>query len=186
MPSHLLQAGAHHGCCVIGCFDDDALIGIVYAFPVLPDVLYSHLAAIHPQHQGRGLGQSLKRAQADWARERGFQRISWTFDPLQARNAQLNIARLGATSNRYLVDYYGELNDAINRGVPTDRLEVDWWIDPRPKVTPTRSFTFPLTPDDRLHWRLKSRQAFQAAFGEGLSVVGFERSADQGVYWFGS
>jgi predicted GNAT superfamily acetyltransferase len=56
----------------------------------------------------------------------------WTFDPLQSRNAYFNLHKLGARAERYLVDYYGRMEDELNRGLPTDRLEVDWWLTSEP------------------------------------------------------
>ena len=186
VPAHLLYAGAHHGACLLGGFEDDTLVGFVYAFPA-GDYLYSHMAAVLPQWRGQGHGVALKRAQAQWARARGFARIMWTFDPLQARNCMLNLHILGATADRYLVDYYGELDDDLNRGVPSDRFEVDWWLDGRAKPPRRESFAFPcpLEAGLRLEWRLKLREYMQTAFARGLTVVDFELQGGQGVHWLG-
>jgi len=187
VPSHLLQAHTHHGGCVLEARLGAVLVGMVYGFPGPPgsDYLYSHLAAVDPEQQGRGYGKQLKLAQADWARERGYRRIVWTFDPLQALNARLNVATLGATCNRYLVDYYGELNDGLNRGVSTDRFEVDWWLTPPGKGPVQERVGFPWPLADRAHWREVTRPQFQAAFARGLSVLGFETMDGQAVYSLG-
>ena len=187
VPSHLLQAHAHHGGCVLEARLGAELAGMVYAFPGPPesDYLYSHLAAVAPEHQGRGLGKQLKLAQADWARERGYRRIVWTFDPLQALNARLNVGSLGATCNRYLVDYYGELDDELNRGVATDRLEVDWWLTLPRKGPVVARITFPWPLAERVQARELTRPQFVAAFAEGLSVIGFEIRDGHGVYALG-
>jgi len=186
VPPHLLYAAAHHGGCLLGGFEGDILVGFVYAFAA-GDYLYSHLAAVRPNFRGRGHGVALKRAQAVWAREHGFPRIVWTFDPLQARNCQINLHIIGATSQRYLVDYYGELDDDINRGIPTDRLEVDWWLDGRPRANRRErvAYPWPLAPGQRLEWRLKLRQALQEAFAGGLSVVDFEMGEAEAVLCLG-
>jgi predicted GNAT superfamily acetyltransferase len=76
-----------------------------------------------------GIGFGLKRAQWQWVRQQGLERITWTFDPLQSRNAYLNIARLGAVASTYLPEYYGDMTDAINAGLPSDRFRVDWWVN---------------------------------------------------------
>lgn len=180
VPSHLFHAGADHGSCLLGGYEEDRLVAFVYAFPTGGDCLYSHIACVHPELQGRGLGVILKQAQANWARARGFARISWTFDPLQSRNCRLNLHRLGATSNRYLVDYYGELDDDLNRGIPSDRLEVDWWLDGRERPKRRESFGFPLemTREERSAWRQRQRAYLQDAFARGLSVIDFERGDD--------
>lgn len=183
VPAHLLQAHQHHGGCVLEARLDTQLMGMTYAFPGPPgsDYLYSHLAAIAPEWQGRGYGRQLKQAQADWARQRGYRRIVWTFDPLQAGNARLNIERLGAVCNRYFVNYYGDLDDELNRGVPTDRLEVDWWLHPIRRGPVTETVTFALGT----RAREGTRERFLDAFARGLSVISFETSEGRGIYGLG-
>lgn len=187
VPSDLLQAHLHHGGCVLEARLGRELVGMVYAFPGPPgsDYLYSHLAAVDPQLQGRGYGKQLKLAQAGWARERGYRRILWTFDPLQAVNARLNVGSLSATCRRYLVDYYGELNDELNRGVATDRLEVDWWLTPPRKGPVVARITFPWPLLDRAQGRELTRPQFLAAFAEGLSVIDFEVTGGEAIYSLG-
>ena len=114
----------------------DRLVGFVFGFPGLyatPDgprpKHCSHMLAVHPDYRGSGLGFLLKRAQWQMVRHQGLDRITWTYDPLLSRNAHLNIARLGAVCNTYLRDHYGQLRDALNAGVATDRFQVDWWIN---------------------------------------------------------
>lgn len=183
VPAHLLQAHQHHGACVLEARLKRELVGLLYAFPGPPgsDYLYSHLAAIAPEVQGRGYGRQLKLAQADWARKHGYRRIIWTFDPLQAGNARLNIGRLGAVCSRYLVDYYGELNDELNRGVATDRFEVDWWLGPLRRGPVTETVTFELGERSREG----TRQQFLDAFTRGLSAISFELVEGRGVYGLG-
>ena len=185
VPSHLLLASAQHAC-LLGAFEDNQLIGYVYGF-IGPGYLYSHLAAVRPHYRGRGFGTALKQAQADWAWERGLQRIVWLFDPLQGQNARLSIGILGATAGRYFVDHYGELDDDLNRGIPTDRLEVDWWLDARPRRPRAEPFTFPwpLNDKERLLWRKRMREQFQEHFARGLEVVEFQLDKTKAVYWFG-
>lgn len=189
VPAHLLQAHQHHGACLLGAWRQGRLVGFVYAFPGPPgsDYLYSHLAAVAPEEQGRGSGRQLKEAQGEWARRRGYQRIVWTYDPLQAANARLNIGRLGATAKRYLINYYGELDDELNRGLPTDRLEVDWWLDgARTTDSGERiSFPWPLDPKARVHWRQVTRGRFLEAFNKGLAVVGFDLQGSTASYRLG-
>jgi predicted GNAT superfamily acetyltransferase len=81
---------------------------------------------VRPAARGRGVGTALKLAQRQLAGERGFAKITWTFDPLQAPNAYLNLHRLGAYARRYFVDHYGAMEDDINRGMPSDRLLAEW------------------------------------------------------------
>jgi predicted GNAT superfamily acetyltransferase len=184
VPAHLMQAHQHHGACVLEARLAGELVGLLYAFPGPPgsDYLYSHLAAIAPEVQGQGYGRKLKFAQASWARERGYRRIVWTFDPLQASNARLNIGRLGAVCNRYLVDYYGELDDELNRGVATDRFEVDWWLGEVTRGKVTETVTFELGTRSREG----TRERFLDAFARGLSVISFEVMEGRGSYGLGA
>lgn len=187
VPAHTLQALAHHGGCLLALREDGPVLGFVLGF-VAGDYLYSHLAAVLPEHQGRGLATRLKLAQKDWARERGLKRVVWTFDPLQVANARLNIAKLGARAHRYKVNLYGELHDDLNRGLETDRLEVDWWITPPPleSVADRVEFPWPLeTLEQRQLWRQRTRSQFQQAFQKRLVVTGFALEAGRAHYTFG-
>jgi predicted GNAT superfamily acetyltransferase len=141
VPAHMLIAASHNGGLVIGAFEEQEsqparLVGFVYGFPGLyttPDgprpKHCSHMLGVHPEFRDQGIGFSLKRAQWQMVRNQGLDRITWTFDPLLSRNAYLNIARLGAVCNTYLRSVYGELRDDINAGIPTDRFQVDWWVN---------------------------------------------------------
>jgi predicted GNAT superfamily acetyltransferase len=136
VPVHMLVAAVHGGGMVIGAYEGDTLVGFVFGFPGYdpsPDGLQprhcSHMAGVHPDYQSTGLGFKLKRAQWQIARKLGYERITWTYDPLLSRNANLNIAKLGAVCNTYRADYYGELRDGLNVGLPTDRFQVDWWVN---------------------------------------------------------
>src|SRR3546814_4199746 len=100
--------------------------------------MHSHIAGGLPQYQGRGIGRVLKQHQRDWAFAREAGHITWTFDPLIARNAHFNLRVLGARVTEYLVDQYGSMPDEINRGIPTDRLLVTWALAAPPAPTPER------------------------------------------------
>jgi len=115
---------------------DAPLVGFVFGFPGLyftPDgprpKHCSHMLGVHPDYRDRSIGFALKRAQWQWVRHQGLDLISWTYDPLQSRNANLNIALLGAVCNTYLQEYYGQMRDMLNAGLPSDRFQVDWWIN---------------------------------------------------------
>jgi predicted GNAT superfamily acetyltransferase len=88
--------------------------------------LYSQLTGVVPGYQSRGLGYQIKLLQRDFARAEAIGVIAWAFDPLQAGNAHFNLARLGASAGRYIDNLYGERTDALNAGVPTDRLIAEW------------------------------------------------------------
>jgi predicted GNAT superfamily acetyltransferase len=96
--------------------------------------LYSQLTGVVPGYQSQGLGYRIKIYQRDFARAEGIDRIAWAFDPLQAGNAHFNLARLGASAGRYVDNMYGERTDALNAGVPTDRLIAEWDVGKEPNT----------------------------------------------------
>jgi predicted GNAT superfamily acetyltransferase len=142
IPSHLLLAAVHGGGLVIGAYDDTAdppfPVGFVFGFPGLyytpdgPRIKHcSHQLGVLPAYRNSGIGYRLKRAQWQMVRHQGIDRITWTFDPLISRNAHLNISKLGTVCNTYLRNFYGEMRDGMNQGWPSDRFEVDWWVNSR-------------------------------------------------------
>lgn len=131
----LLRAAVHAGALVVGAFDGDTLLGFAYGFPsfVAGRVgLHSHLLAVVPAARGRGVGRALKWFQRDWCLARGVAHISWTFDPLQAKNARLNLEHLGARFSHYYPDFYGVLGDALNGALPSDRVLAEWPLRAEP------------------------------------------------------
>ncbi len=124
----LLKTYAHYGNPVIGAFEGDVLCGVSVAFLAAnPEVhLHSHITGVTPSHQHLGIGYQLKMAQRDWCIANGIDLITWTFDPMLARNAYFNLHKLGAHARRFLPNFYGSMDDDINRGDDTDRLEA-WW-----------------------------------------------------------
>ena len=129
----LMQAWAHAGCYVAGAFDGGTMIGASAGFFGGPEhgvSYHSHITGLLPAAQGRGLGVAIKAHQYDWALARGVSEIVWTFDPLLARNASFNLARLGADAVEYLPDFYGEMTDGVNAGQGSDRLYVRWDVGP--------------------------------------------------------
>jgi predicted GNAT superfamily acetyltransferase len=132
VPRELLLTMQRNGGVVLGAFDGGGeLCGFVFGFVGLRDGqlrLSSHQLAVRPQYRGSGLGQRLKWAQRDATLSRGIDLIGWTFDPLEARNAYLNLHRLGAIARHYSRDHYGTMDDALNAGLSTDRLEAEWWL----------------------------------------------------------
>ncbi len=104
-------------------------VGFAYAFAALRGGvphLHSDMLAVLPEHQARGVGVRLKWAQRDEALARGLTLITWTFDPLQARNAHLNLRRLAATGTEFLENFYGLTTSSLHHALPTDRLLVRW------------------------------------------------------------
>ena len=126
---HLLRALAHGGNYLAGAYtSDNELIGASVCFFTEPlgAAMHSHITGVLPEAAGRGVGAAIKWHQRQWALERGLSRITWTFDPLIARNAYFNLSTLGVTAETYYVDFYGSMNDGPNRGQPTDRVQVGW------------------------------------------------------------
>ncbi len=129
VPASLMHASVLNGGVVLGAFDEERIVGIAYAFPCQRGrkwMLWSHMTGVHPDYQGQRIGFALKQAQRRWALERDCAYIAWTFDPLQRGNAHFSLHLLGATASIYHVDFYGEMTDGINTGLPSDRVEVQW------------------------------------------------------------
>jgi predicted GNAT superfamily acetyltransferase len=185
-PADLMMVIQSEGGLVGGAFAQGRLMGYVFAFPTAEaGVQHSHRLAVHGQARGMGLGLRLKLWQRDWARARGLRLIRWTYDPLRAVNAGLNIARLGATAGTYLPDYYGAM-EGINRGLPSDRLLVEWEVAPQGARAEGAALDLPL-PDDlealvardpaaALALRLALRAGLTRAFAEGRRITGFDRA----------
>lgn len=145
---HTLRAIAHSGGAVFGAvarrhshvvarrhshdLEGERLVGFCFGFGALRDGelwLWSHMAGVHPVYQGQGIGYQLKLAQREWALAQGYRWMAWTFDPMQAGNANFNFNRLGVTARGYSVDHYGVMQDGINAGLASDRLEAQWELE---------------------------------------------------------
>ena len=122
----------HTGGQVLGAYDGDILVGFTKAFIGLhgrTPYLHSHMLAVLPSHRDRRVGRQLKLAQREDALRRDIRLIEWTFDPLETKNAHFNINRLGAISRHYISNFYGITTSPLHRGLPTDRLLVEWHLD---------------------------------------------------------
>ncbi|MGW4940977.1 GNAT family N-acetyltransferase [Actinoplanes sp. NPDC004185] len=128
LSTELLRALAKSGNYVAGAFDGGTLVGAAVAFFAAPGEreLHSHIAGVSATAAGRSVGFALKQHQRVWALQRGISTISWTFDPLVARNAYFNLAKLGAIPTEYLANFYGPMHDRINSDDDSDRLMVRW------------------------------------------------------------
>ena len=133
VPRELLLTMQLNGGLVHGAFTPDGLlVGFCFAFLGMRDGalrLCSHQLGVLPSYRGAGIGIALKQAQGRDARTCGYELISWTFDPLEARNAYINLHRLGCIARLYDRDHYGPMEDELNRGLPSDRLEAEWWLN---------------------------------------------------------
>jgi predicted GNAT superfamily acetyltransferase len=139
LPLHQTLTVAKNGGIVLGAFQRDLMIGMLYSFPGYHDpeiYICSHMLGIREGWRHRGLGERLKQAQAELAKNRGCSMITWTYDPLETANGYLNIGKLGAVCSTYIADCYGDMPDAINQGLPSDRFQVEWWIHQPKQVLP--------------------------------------------------
>ncbi len=194
MPANLLRALAHAGNYAVGLSGVDAsggsrMIGASVGFLATPEdlSLHSHITGITPEFRGQGLGRMLKQHQREWALARGIGRITWTFDPLVARNAAFNLRAVGARVSDYLIDHYGAMDDGVNRGDETDRLFVTWHLNGPVAAAPQEPdiVTTVEVPDDierlrreapgeALDWRYRVREAFLGLTEDGFAVGGFD------------
>ena len=120
------------GATLIGAFDGETVVGFAFGFVGWNEgraVFHSHMLAVHPAYREHGIGLQLKLAQRTAALEKGFDHISWTFDPLQSTNAHLNFHKLGVVSSKYKVNFYGDQSSSpLHRCIGTDRLWVEWFL----------------------------------------------------------
>ena len=132
VPLHLLVTAQRNGGLLLGAFDGESLVGFVFGFPGLTvegrAKHCSHMMGVAPAYQSLGVGYQLKLAQRAHALEQGFDLVTWTYDPLESRNAYLNLHKLGGVCRTYIRDYYGPMADGLNRGLPSDRFQMEWWI----------------------------------------------------------
>lgn len=136
IPFDVLLTAQKNGGIVLGAFDlaqsPPKLIGFTFGFVgLLPGgeiKLCSHMAGVLNEYRDRNIGYRLKLAQREHMLNRGIKLITWTFDPLESRNARFNFHKLGVTCNTFLPNLYGEMRDALNAGLPSDRFQVDWHL----------------------------------------------------------
>ena len=190
-----------------GAYDGSRMVGFCLAIPgVKPgghSYLHSHMLAVLPEYRNRGAGRRMKLAQREEALARGIDLIEWTFDPLEIKNAFLNLERLGAIVRRYVENQYGITSSPLHGSLPTDRCVAEWWIGsprvravlaggPYPREVRAR---IPVRPDIE---SLRTRDpkcareiqksigdALQRHFSDGLAVIGFERGEAGGTYLLG-
>lgn len=187
-PPNLLRALAHSGNYAVGLYDGERMIGASYAFFAEPAArsMHSHITGILTEYRSQGLGRLLKQHQRDWAFARSVGHITWTFDPLIARNAHFNLRVLGARVTEYLPGHYGAMDDGLNRGDETDRLMVSWALaapaSPPREGDVVTSVAVPhdiellrLTdPAEAQEWRYRVRDAFEGLLQDGFVVAGFD------------
>ncbi len=131
IPIHQTLSAVKNGGIVVGAYDGDKLVGYSYGFAGFREgksYLCSHMLGIDEHYRSQGIGESLKQAQQAIAVERGYDLMVWTFDPLETRNGYLNLSKLNGICHTYVENCYGEMQDGLNKGLPSDRFEVSWYL----------------------------------------------------------
>ncbi len=128
MPTALLRAFQHAGSVFLGAFAGEEMVGFVLGFLGWKESwhVHSHMLAVLPGWQSKGVGYALKLGQRAACLDRGIDEVRWTYDPLVLRNARFNLVRLGAVGTAFFPGFYGEMPDRLNRGDRSDRFEVRW------------------------------------------------------------
>ena len=200
LPLRFLVVVSKVGGHVFGAYDGPRMIGFCFAIPgIKPDgrpYLHSHMLGVLPEYRNLAIGRNLKLRQREDALSRGIQVIEWTFDPLELKNAFLNIEKLGAIVRRYNENQYGTTSSPLHGGLPTDRCIAEWWIaTPRAEGhrghgTIAERITYPVDiarireeePERAREIQKTNACKFLNAFAQGLAVTGFERTATEGTY----
>ena len=119
VPLRLFVVAEKVGGQVIGAYQGNDLVGFGLAIPGFRNrhsYLHSHMVGVRKDHRNSGLGKRIKFFQRDDALDRGFELMEWTFDPLEIKNAYLNLERLGAITRRYTVNQYGITSSPLQGG----------------------------------------------------------------------
>jgi predicted GNAT superfamily acetyltransferase len=195
---------------VMGAFDGKEMVGFALSVPGTRSghgYLHSHMLAVRKNHRNGGLGRRLKLLQREEALARGIELIEWTFDPLEIKNAYLNIEKLGAIARRYTINQYGITSSPLQGGLPSDRLIAEWWLKSKRVETllatgktpasvselriavPAQIYDWKAAPETRRQAQQvqeRNREQFLRSFSQGLAVLGYERDPEgNGKYLLG-
>jgi predicted GNAT superfamily acetyltransferase len=188
---------------VMGAFSGSDMVGFALSVPGTRSghvYLHSHMLAVRKDFRNAGLGRRLKLLQREEALARGIELIEWTFDPLEIKNAYLNIEKLGAIGRRYNINQYGITSSPLQGGLPSDRLIAEWWLKSNRVETllatgrnppfqrdleievPAKIYEWKAAPETRgkaQHIQERNREQFLRAFsGKGLAVLGYDRDPE--------
>ena len=203
IPVRMFVVATKIGGQVIGAFDESGdgsdLVGFALAVPGIRNghcYLHSQMLAVRGQYRDRGVGRQIKLHQREEALARGIELMEWTFDPLEIKNAYLNIERLGAIARRYNVNQYGITSSPLQGGLPSDRLVAEWWMKSKRVEAALAGVAHANrecrerieVPAEIQKWKAwagtraealavqeKNREQFQRAFFKNISVLGYER-----------
>jgi predicted GNAT superfamily acetyltransferase len=199
VPLRMFVVAGKIGGQVIGAFDHGKMAAFALSLPAWRgghSYLHSQMLAVRREYRNAGLGRQIKLFQREDALARGFELIEWTFDPLEIKNAYLNIERLGAIARRYHVNQYGITSSPLQGGLPSDRLVAEWWLKSNRVESLLRAARKPefeilktiSVPAQIYEWKAaastrqrarevqeRNREKFLQAFSGGLAVLGYER-----------
>jgi len=202
VPLRLFVVADKVGGQVMGAFNGNDMVGFALAVPGMRSghpYLHSHMLAVRKDYRNHGLGRRLKLLQREDALAQGIELIEWTFDPLEIKNAYLNIERLGALARRYNINQYGITSSPLQGGLPSDRLIAEWWLKSKRVERLLATGKHPLfraeteisVPAQIYAWKAaaetrgqalqvqeRNRERFLSAFSQGLAVLGYERDAE--------
>lgn len=187
---------------VMGAFEGSVMVGFALSVPGTRTghiYLHSHMLAVRKEYRNSGLGRRLKLLQREDALARGIELIEWTYDPLEIKNAYLNIEKLGAITRRYNINQYGITSSPLQGGLPSDRLIAEWWLrstrvgslleegknsafrEEGSISVPAQIYEWKAAAETRLQAQQvqeRNREQFLRAFAHGLAVLGYERDAE--------
>ncbi len=199
IPRRMFVVAEKIGGQVIGALDDGEIVAFALSVPGWRgghSYLHSQMLAVRSEYRNAGLGRQIKLFQREDALARGFELIEWTFDPLEIKNAYLNIERLGAIARRYHINQYGITSSPLQGGLPSDRLVAEWWLKSNrverllhvgrnPEFETLKTIS---VPAEIYGWKAapatrgraqevqdRNRKDFLQAFSDGLAVLGYER-----------
>lgn len=206
IPRRMFLLASRIGGQVMGAFvgDSPSAVGFAMALPGLRNghpYLHSHMVGVVSEYRNRGIARVLKMAQREDALARGFELMEWTFDPLEIKNAYINIAKLGAIVRRYEHNFYGPSSSPLQGGLPTDRVYAEWWLrskrveralsgEPQSGEAPpfevaervevpSEIYAWKASPQDRdaaIEVQARNAEALESAFGRGLAILGYQRN----------
>ncbi|HTW32118.1 MAG TPA: GNAT family N-acetyltransferase [Candidatus Sulfotelmatobacter sp.] len=201
VPLRLFVVADRIGGQVMGAFEGKEMVGYALSVPGTRSghiYLHSHMLAVRKDHRNSGLGRRLKLFQREDALARGIELIEWTFDPLEIKNAYLNLEKLGAIARRYNINQYGITSSPLQGGLPSDRLVAEWWLKSKRVETllatgkipavqaeseisvPAQIYEWKAAPETRSQAQEvqeRNREQFLKQFAHGLAVLGYDRNA---------
>ena len=202
VPLRMFSVASKIGGQVIGAYDDATLVGFALSIPGSRNgysYLHSHMLAVSEKYRNHGLGRKIKLFQREDAIAQGYELMEWTFDPLEIKNAHLNITKLGAIARRYNINQYGITSSPLQGFLPTDRLVAEWWLKSNRVETLLRTGSLPRiqtelrieVPAAIYKWKAeeatrvrardvqtRNRELFQSSFAQGLACLGYDRDVE--------